>query len=394
MTDRIASAQLHRLLGYYPVVAITGPRQSGKTTLARSALPAKPYASMEDGDVREFATRDPRAFLDQYPDGAVLDEIQRAPELSSWLQSRVDRDGRTGLFVLTGSQQLGVMDRVSQSLAGRVGLLQLLPFSWSEIRPANEATPLEEVLWRGFYPPIHDRGIPPGIWFADYFATYVERDVRQLVNVRDLLAFRRFVLLCAARSGQLLNLSALAADCGITHNTAGAWLSVLEASFLVVRLEPFHANVGKRLTKSPKLYFLDAGFAAWMAGAREPRDLVTGAMRGPIFETFVVTEFLKHARNRLGQERHFFWRDRAGVEVDLVVDAGARKGLVELKSGTTIASDWSATIGKVGPLVGNAWSAVVYGGSEVQLTRDVPVVGWRDIDRVLARVEGGPGDEG
>lgn len=384
MLNRLAAPRLAELARYYPVVAITGPRQAGKTTLARAAFADKPYVSLEDLDVRGLATIDPRGFLSQFPDGAVLDEAQRAPELFSYLQTRVDADGRMGLFVLTGSQQFGLLEGISQSLAGRVGLLHLLPFSLAEIAPSRPAWALEDWLLNGFYPPLHDREIPPHVWFADYLATYVERDVRRMIQVRDLDAFHRFVLMCAARTGQLLNLSALAADCGITHNTAHAWLGVLEASYIVMRLQPFHRNFGKRLTKTPKLYFLDPGFAAWLAGVRDAAALVTGPMRGPLFETLVVSEFVKRRRNGLRAEELHFWRDAAGNEVDLLVTRGEEVlAAVECKSGRTVAEDWFGPLERFAKLAGGTRRLIVYGGDIDQPRGDAPVYGWRSLGRML-----------
>jgi predicted AAA+ superfamily ATPase len=256
--------------------------------------------SLEDPDVRAFAQADPRGFLAQFPSGAVFDEAPRVPDLFSYIQTRVDADPAPGGYVLTGSQQLGIHAGVSQSLAGRAGLLTLYPFTLGELGAAGRPASLEATLAAGLFPPVHDRGIPPHLWYAAYVATYVERDVRALTNVRDLATFQRFVHLCGARTGQLLNLSAMAADAGVTHNTALAWIGVLEASHLVIRLQPYHANLGKRLTKAPKLYMLDCGLAAWLAGVRDADQLRSGAMRGPLFETLVVTEFLKHRANRLG----------------------------------------------------------------------------------------------
>lgn len=388
MIQRSAAVRLRELLDWYPVVTLAGPRQSGKTTLVRTTLPDKPYVSLEDPDARAFATDDPRGFLDQYPDGAVLDEVQRTPELSSWIQTRIDTDGRRGLFVLTGSQQFGLLDRVSQSLAGRVGFLHLLPFSRAELAPSQPDARLEDALWKGGYPPIYDRGVPPHVWFADYMATYVERDVRQLVNVRDLAQFHRFVQLAAGRTGQLLNLSSLAADCGINHNTAAAWISVLEASYLVVRLQPFHKNYGKRLTKAPKLYFLDPGLAAWLCGVREADQLLSGPMRGAIFETFVVSEFIKYRRNRLGGEEHAFWRDSAGHEVDLLVENGDRLTLVEVKSGRTIATDWAAGIARMRRLAGEVPGLVVYGGTDARTTSNPPIFPWHQVENAAAYAVG------
>jgi len=383
MIPRQAAVSLLQLARWYPVVAVTGPRQSGKTTLTRATFPDKPYVSLEDVDTRGFAQTDPRGFLDQFPDGAILDEVQRVPELFSYLQGRVDADARPGRFILTGSQQFGLVENLTQSLAGRVGLLHLLPFSWSELKTTNAGDSLEYTLQTGFYPPLRDRGIPPHVWFSDYLTTYVERDVRQLINVRDLQAFHRFVLMCAARTGQLLNLSMLAADCGITHNTARAWLSVLEASYLLFLLPPYHRNFGKRLTKSPKLYFLDTGLAAWLAGVRDARELVAGNLRGPLFETWVIGEFLKYKRNHLLPEELYFWRDSAGHEIDLVVEAGEKLCAVECKSGRTVSADWFAPLEKFSTLTGSDNRLLVFGGDESQPRSGSPVHAWRQIDRAL-----------
>lgn len=383
MIPRHATPRLLELAKYYPIVAITGPRQSGKTTLARAAFPGKPYTSLEDPDTRALATHDPRGFLAQYPDGAIIDEVQRVPEIFSYLQTRVDGEQRMGLFVLTGSQQFGLMDGIAQSLAGRVGLLHLLPFTWDEIATQTEDR-LEDWLWRGAYPPLYDRAIPPHIWFANYLSTYVERDVRRLLQVRDLDTFHRFVLMCAARTGQLLNLSALAADCGITHNTAHAWLSVLEASYLVLRLAPFHRNFGKRLTKTPKLYFLDTGFAAWLAGVRGAGELTIGSLRGPLFETWVVSEFTKRRRNALLAEELHFWRDSAGNEVDLLITRGEDiVAAVECKSGRTVAEDWFAPLSRFAELSGTPRRLLIYGGDTDQPRSAAAVFGWRHIGQAL-----------
>ena len=392
MIPRHALPRLNELALYYPIVAITGPRQSGKTTLARTAFAGKPYTSLEDPDVRALAIHDPRGFLAQYPDGAIIDEAQRVPEIFSYLQTRVDGERRMGLFVLTGSQQFGLMEGISQSLAGRVGLLHLLPFAWDEVAATRSQDRLEDWLWRGSYPPLYDRSIPPHIWFGDYLSTYVERDVRRLLQVRDLDAFHRFVLMCAARTGQLLNLSALAADCGITHNTAHAWLSVLEASYLVLRLAPFHRNFGKRLTKTPKLYFLDTGFAAWLAGARSADELALGNLRGPLFETWVVSEFTKRRRNALLAEELHFWRDSAGNEVDLLVTRGDDiVAAIECKSGRTVAEDWFAPLARFATLSSTPHRLLVYGGDADQPRSSTSVFGWRSIGRALDQVFTPPG---
>lgn len=379
MILRHAEATARRLAGFYPVVAITGPRQAGKTTLARTVFPGKPYVSLEDPDTREFALADPRGFLAQYPDGAVLDEAQRCPELFSYLQTLVDGDRRMGLFVLTGSQQFGLLAGISQSLAGRVGLVHLLPFSLGELMEAGMAPDLETLLWQGLYPRIYDRSIPAHVWYADYVATYVERDVRQMINVRNLNAFRRFVRMCAARTAQPVNLSALAADCGITHNTAKAWLSILEASYLVMLLPPHHRNFGKRLSKTPKLYFYDPGLAAWLAGVDSPKQLALGALRGPLFETWVVSEFIKYRCNRALAPQLYFWRDNSGHEIDLLVERGERLLPVEIKAGQTIAGDWFDTLRKFAGWSGETGGCLIYGGSQRQKRHDIEVFGWKDV---------------
>lgn len=393
MLKRHAGAALRRLARHYPVLALTGPRQSGKTTLARAAFPRRPYANLEEPDTRDFAERDPRGFLAQFAAGAVLDEAQRAPQLFSYLQSIVDADRRPGRFVLTGSQQFGLLSRITQSLAGRVGLVHLLPLSLAELDRATRPGSLEQLLWRGLYPAVVAGGVPPGNWYADYMATYVERDVRQLINVRDLGAFRRFVRMCAARTAQLVNLSSLAADCGITHNTAKAWLSVLEASYIVRLVAPFHRNFGKRLIKAPKLYFLDTGLAAALVGIREARELATHAMRGALFETWVIGEMLKHGCNRGEAPELHFWRDAAGHEVDLLIERGGALRALEVKSGRTIASDWLDGLEHFARVSGAAEGLLIYGGDQTQQRSRATIYRWRDAPVAAQRLLGKLGSE-
>lgn len=393
MLKRSAASRLTALSAWYPIVAVTGPRQSGKTTLVREAFAGKPYLTLEDPDVRATALADPRGFLALYPDGAILDEAQRAPDLFSYLQGIVDKRQVMGQWVLTGSQQLGLMSGVSQTLAGRVGLLQLLPFSVGELI-ASDALPtsrsLEEMLWRGLYPAPCVRNVPPTDWYADYFATYVERDVRQMLQVRDLAAFRLFVRMCAARTGQPLNLSALAADCGISTNTAKGWLSVLEASYIVFTLKPHHVNFGKQLTKSPKLYFHDTGLAAWLAGLRNPEALGLSSMRGALFENWAVCEALKHSYNqRLDMQLHF-WRNKSGIEVDLLIEFQQGLNTVEFKAGKTVASDWFGSLKKYADLMQVSTNTVqsqtlVYGGDTKHTRPNVEVIGWRNWPGVLEK---------
>ena len=379
MIPRTAAPTLLRLKDYYPVVAVTGPRQAGKTTLARSVFPDKPYANLEEPDTRDFALADPRGFLGRYPEGAVLDEVQRAPSLLSYIQARVDEEKRPGRWVLTGSQQLGLMGGISQSLAGRVGYLHLLPFSLEEIASRRIPGSLEAALWAGGYPPIHDRGVPPPVWLRDYVQTYLERDVRQLLNVRDLSVFQRFVRMCAMRTGQVLNLSTLAADCGVTHNTARGWLTVLEASYVAFTLPSWHRNVGKRLVKAPRLHFYDSGLAAWLAGAGDAAALGLSSLRGPLFETWVVSEVMKHRFNHLHDLACSYFRDSNGNEVDLVMEYGGRTVAVEVKSGATLAGDWFRGLHRFAALAGGVQPVLVYGGDESFEREGVSVVGWRSV---------------
>lgn len=384
MINRSATATLRQLATWYPAVALTGPRQAGKTTLARAVFRGKPYRSLEDLDQREFAMSDPRGFLAQFPDGAILDEVQRTPELFSYLQTRLDEDRRMGLFILTGSQQFGLNQAISQSLAGRVGYLHLLPFTHTELSAGYAPASPEAMLLQGFYPPVFDRGIPPHVWYADYVTTYIERDLRQLINVRDLAAFQRFLRMCAARTGQLLNLSALAADCGITHNTAKSWISILQASYLVALLPPWHRNLGKRLVKTPKLYFLDTGLAAWLAGVHKVDDLKLGALRGPLFETWVVSEFTKHLCNHALPNRLYFWRDSVGNEVDLLVEQGPEMAFpIECKAGQTVAADWFKPLQDFCKTTGAPGSALIYGGQTNQPRSQTQVFGWESMHELL-----------
>lgn len=380
MLKRAASSTAVRLAQGFPVLAITGPRQSGKTTLARTLFPGKPYVTLEDPEEREFADGDPRGFLARFPEGAIFDEAQRCPSLFSYLQGVVDVRRQMGDFILTGSQQFGLMSGITQSLAGRAGLVQLLPFSLAELKQGGmlPAT-LDAVIFQGGYPALYDRAVAPGDWFPNYAATYVERDVRQLLAVRDLSLFQRFLKMCAARSGQLLNLSALAADCGISHVTAREWLTVLEASYIVFLLRPYHRNFGKRLVKMPKLYFLDTGLMAYLLGIRDAETLATHASRGLLFESLVVSEWIKRQFNAGQSADLHFWRDSAGHEVDLLVPQGGQFLPVEIKSGSTFSTDWTAALHKLAALFGDEalQPGILYGGDGAFERGGCRVAGWR-----------------
>ncbi|HNV72271.1 MAG TPA: ATP-binding protein, partial [Candidatus Ozemobacteraceae bacterium] len=320
MIKREMEAELKLLARQFPVVTVTGPRQSGKTTLCRKVFPKKTYVSLENHDLREFAVQDPRGFLRSVSDGAILDEIQRAPQLTSYIQTLVDESPTPGRFILPGSQQFEVSQTVSQSLAGRTALLKLLPFSQAELGARRIPDDLDHLLLTGFYPRIHDRGLEPTKALADYFETYVERDLRQLIQLRDLHLFEKFVKLCAGRVGQLLNLNSLAADTGISHTTARAWISLLEASYIVFLLPPWFRNVSRRLVKSPKLYFIDVGLAAMLLGIETTDQMSRDPLRGHLFENFVIMEALKHRYNRGQRSNLSFFRDATGNEVDLILE--------------------------------------------------------------------------
>jgi predicted AAA+ superfamily ATPase len=379
MIPRSITPSIRKLADGYPVVAVTGPRQSGKTTLVRSLFPRHAYASLEDPDVREFALEDPRGFLAGFEGGAVLDEVQRTPDLFAYLQRMVDEDNTPGRFILTGSQQFGLHAGVTQSLAGRVAMVTLLPFDLGELRAAHRVpSSLDTLLLRGGYPPIHDRNLEPATWYANYVRTYLERDVRQLINVRDLTQFQRFLRLCAGRTGQLVNLSALGDDAGVSHNTARQWLSVLEASFVIQRLPPYHRNFNKRLVKTPKLHFVDAGLAAWLLGIEEEVQLATHPLRGALFESWVVSEFIKAGENQGRPANLSFWRDRSGHEVDLLQEEAGRVKAVEVKAGATVTADalrgLKGWLAMAGDAAGQAM--LVYGGGESQRRAGIEIVPW------------------
>lgn len=386
MQPRNLLNKLKKTAELYPVVLLDGPRQSGKTTLSRGAFPDKAYVSLEPVDSREFALSDPRGFLSEYEDGAIIDEVQHAPDLLSYLQEEVDRDSTPGRFILTGSQNLAISQGVSQSLAGRAGILHLLPLARDEVlRFPDAPETLFEQLWAGGYPRIYDRGIPAGQWLADYVATYVQRDVRQILNVGDLNRFTAFLRLCAAHTAQELRLSALGADAGVSHNTANAWLSVLESSFLCFRLPAWHRNIRKQLVKTPRLHFFDSGLVCCLLGIREPSQLRHHPLRGAIFESWVVSEYYKRQIHQGEEPQLFHFRETRGVEVDLVQLDGVRTILVEAKSGETIGSDFFRGLSGLEELLksidppGTIDKRLVHGGAQAATRNGVRLIPWNAV---------------
>ena len=386
MIQRDLAQELLAAANQAPAVTLTGPRQSGKTTLCRTLFPNHAYRTLEAPDTRVFAREDPRAFLAELPEGAIIDEVQRVPDLLSYLQGIIDADPRPGRWILTGSQNLSLLASVSQSLAGRTQVLHLLPLTWNEVRRFDpHPRCLDEALFSGGYPRIFDRVLDPARWLRSYVATYVERDVRTISNVGDLTAFQRFVQLCAGRTGQLLNYSALAGDCGISQPTAKAWLSILETGFIAFRLPAFHANLRKRLVKMPKLYFHDTGLACWLLGIREPAHLRSHPLRGPIFETWVISEIVKQRANR-GEDRGLsFYRDRNGAEVDLVIERPDGLTLLEAKSTATPSATLYRGVERVRKHFPHGKVldvTVVYGGESRQHRTAGRLIPWRELGTV------------
>jgi predicted AAA+ superfamily ATPase len=369
----------------YPVVTVTGPRQSGKTTLCRSLFPDRPYVSFEAPDIRRFATEDPRGFLASIENGAILDEIQRVPDLTSYLQGMVDANPIPGRFILTGSQQFELMSGVSQSLAGRTAILRLLPFSLAELDASHPPTDIAQTLLTGFYPRIHDQALDPSQTLGDYFSTYVERDLRQLAIVHDLQSFERFVRLCAGRIGQLINLASLANDTGISASTARAWLELLQISYIIHVLPPWFTNTSKRLVKSPKLYFHDVGLACWLLELRTREQVARDPLIGNLFENLVIADVLKQRFNRGETGNLYFFRDAKGVEVDLLIPTGRQFHAVEIKAGATINPDYFRGLTNFRSNFPDvvASSHVVYGGEQKQPRSDVTVLPWRSITKDL-----------
>ncbi len=379
MIRREAEKRLNALAEAFKAVAVTGPRQSGKTTLVKHVFGHLPYFSLENPDTRQFATEDPKGFLSGIAQGAVLDEVQRTPALFSWLQGLIDQSAAKGRFILTGSNNFLLQQSVSQSLAGRIAYLNLLPFSLPEMQQGAYLPDDDKLLMhKGFYPPVHDQGIPAPDWMANYIRTYVERDVRQVKNITDLLVFERFLRLLAGRTGQELNYSALAVEAGIDTKTVQSWIGILENSYIIFLLRPHYMNFRKSLVKKPKLYFYDTGLVCSLLGIYQEQQLENHPLRGAVFETMVVSEMVKHHANRGILPDVFFWRDKTGHEIDLIMEDAGKLLPVEIKSGRTITADFFKNLRYWMKLSGVSGALVLYAGDVVQQRSDgITVKNWR-----------------
>jgi len=381
MINREAEKKIRSYARQFRAIAVVGPRQSGKTTIARKVFPRKPYVSLEDPDERQMALEDPRYFLNRFKKGAIIDEAQRVPELFSYLQSIIDKTNRDCLFVLTGSNNFLLQESISQSLAGRIGYIDLLPLTLKEIKQVkNKIDTANDWILSGTYPEIYDKERKPSIWYPAYIRTYVERDVRLIKNIGNSNLFTKFLRICAGRTAQLLNLTAISIECGIELKTVQSWLAVLESSYIIYLLKPHYSNFNKRLVKTPKLYFYDTGLACSLLGIKTIAELELSHFRGSLFENAVVSEIYKDESNKIKQSQLFFWRDNKGVEIDVLIDSGKKLWPVEIKASTTFSRDYLKNIVYWNGLSGNKGGMLVYGGDKsYQLSGKIALKAWDDL---------------
>ncbi|MBI2119465.1 MAG: ATP-binding protein [Elusimicrobia bacterium] len=386
MIIRTLGHKLKSIATKFPIVTLVGPRQSGKTTLAKLTFPRHSYVSLEDLDIREFAQTDPRGFLSNNPPPIILDEIQRVPALFSYLQTAVDSKDKEGQYILTGSQNFLLEGAISQTLAGRTAILTLLPLTLKESKKfGHQSKNLDDCMLKGFYPRVYAKKIDPLDWYSGYVQTYIEKDIRLIKEITNLTTFQRFIKLCAGRTGQLLNLSSLGNDCGISHNTARSWLSLLESTFIVFLLKPYYENFNKRLVKQPKLYFYDTGLACYLLEIRTKEQLSTHFLRGALFESFVISEIMKQQWNQGIGPSCYFWRDKIGHEIDCLTHINNRLYSIEIKSSKTISNDffnglkyWSR-ISK--PLSSHLF--LIFGGEQNQTRFDTRIISWEQIPEMF-----------
>jgi len=382
MIKREAKKAVLRFASQFKSVAVVGPRQSGKTTLAKSVFPKKPYVSLENPDIRKFAIEDPRGFLAGFPEGAILDEAQRAPELFSYLQQILDESEQTGKFIITGSNNFMLQEGLSQSLAGRIGIVTLLPFTMAEVGIKDNAS-MNELLYKGLYPPLYDKKVDASDWYANYITTYVERDVRLIKNITNYIAFERFVKLCAGRTGQLLNMHNLSIETGVDGKTIASWIGILEASFIIFRLYPHHVNFNKRVVKMPKLYFYDTGLAASLLGIQKEEQLAFHPFRGNLFENLIVAELLKYRFNMGLRSNLSFWRDNVGHEVDIIMQQGEVLTPIEIKSGQTVTQEYFDGLNFWRKIRNSNRGYVIYGGNRKQImSNGISVLPFYEMEEV------------
>ncbi|REA62542.1 AAA family ATPase [Dyadobacter luteus] len=378
MIERVATQKILQLSTVFKAVAVTGPRQSGKTTLVRMLFPDKTYVSLENPDVRRFALEDPRGFLKQHEAGAIFDEVQRTPEIFSYLQEILDSSPQPGRFILTGSNNFLLQQNISQSLAGRVAILNLLPFSAEELFVSDTTAPDEnDLILKGLYPPVYDMGIPAEDWYPNYLRTYIDRDVRQIKNITDLIVFERFIRLLAGRTGQELNLTSLAVETGVDTKTVQSWIGILESSFIIYLLRPHFKNFNKTLVKRPKIYFYDTGLVCSLLGIITKDQLLQHPLRGSLFESLVVTELLKKRTNAGKQVNLYYWRDKTGHEVDVIVDNGTSLLPIEIKAGKTMNNEYFKGLSYWNKLSSQKSGLIIYSGDQEEVrSNGISTMNW------------------
>jgi len=382
MRPRIAEKLLRKYSRQFRAVAVVGPRQSGKTTLVRKVFPRKPYVSLEDPDERMLAATDPRSFLARYKNGAIIDEAQRVPELFNYMQGILDQVRKDGFFILTGSNNFLLQQSISQSLAGRIGYIDLLPLCYSEIlqfRRKNNSS--DDLILNGCYPELYDKNRKPVLWYPAYIRTYIERDVKQLRNIENTLSFNRFLQLCAGRTGQQLNVSALSNEAGVEMRTCQAWLSILQSSYIIHLLPPYHKNFNKRVVKTPKLYFVDTGLACSLLGIREKNELTYSHFRGALFENYVIMEMLKQKYNSGSTAGFYYWKENNGLEIDLLIDSGGHLTAHEIKSSGTYNESLLKNLHQWNKISGSGKGVLLYNGTlELLENKHARVINWANYN--------------
>lgn len=366
----------------FPAIVIQGPRQSGKTTLSRLCFPKKPYVSLENPDLELYVKEDPRGFLEQYQDGAIFDEIQRCPDLIRYLQEMIDSNRKMGRFILTGSSQLLLNEKISQSLAGRAGIIECLPFSQAELSRNKDFKnmKLEEMLYKGAYPPLYDRKLSPQKWLQSYTAQYVEKDIRQLLNIQDHATFHLFLKTCAAHTGQIIDATKFCNQIGVNASTITRWISILETSYICFKIMPYYKNYNKRLVKKPKLYFYDTGLACYLLNIQKESDIPTHAYKGALFENWVISETIKEKTNKGELAEPYFWRDNKGLEIDLVLPNSHDVNFYEIKSGKTVTSDWFKNLKK---FEDHGLLNLIYAGTQTSHRSGIQVISYTDLHKYL-----------